>query len=81
MKKEYCTQNNGNCETCCLVNYGLDCNNKPCFYAAIPKGLPLNDPDNIHGVGLSAEEAIADAGKNIKYNIKTIDKRTYNLLK
>jgi len=25
----YCTQNNGNCQTCSLVNYGRDCQNKP----------------------------------------------------
>jgi hypothetical protein len=24
---EYCTQNNGDCQTCSLVNYGLDCRN------------------------------------------------------
>lgn len=29
MKKEYCTQNNGDCRTCSLVNYGLDCRNNP----------------------------------------------------
>lgn len=29
MKKEYCTQNNGNCQSCSLVNYGLDCRNNP----------------------------------------------------
>lgn len=23
----YCTQNNWDCETCALVNYGLDCHN------------------------------------------------------
>jgi len=25
--KSYCTQNNGECSTCGLVNYGLDCEN------------------------------------------------------
>ena len=25
--KEYCTQNDGDCSTCSLVNYGLDCAN------------------------------------------------------
>lgn len=25
----YCTQNNGNCSTCSLVNYGRDCKNNP----------------------------------------------------
>lgn len=28
-KKSYCTQNNGKCGTCSLVNYGLDCANNP----------------------------------------------------
>lgn len=27
MIKSYCTQNNGDCETCSLVNYGRDCHN------------------------------------------------------
>lgn len=27
--KSYCTQNNGNCKTCSLVNYGRDCHNNP----------------------------------------------------
>ena len=27
--KEYCTQNDGNCPNCSLVNYGLDCKNIP----------------------------------------------------
>ena len=29
MKKDYCTQNNGDCATCSLVNYGRDCRNNP----------------------------------------------------
>ncbi len=29
MKIRYCTQNGGNCDTCSLVNYGLDCHNNP----------------------------------------------------
>lgn len=28
-QKDYCTQNNGDCETCSLVNYGRDCRNNP----------------------------------------------------
>ena len=27
--KAYCTQNNGDCSTCSLVNYGQDCHNYP----------------------------------------------------
>jgi hypothetical protein len=28
-KKDYCTQNDGDCETCSLANYGKDCMNNP----------------------------------------------------
>jgi hypothetical protein len=27
--KPYCTQNNGDCSTCSLVNYNRDCQNNP----------------------------------------------------
>lgn len=27
--KPYCTQNQGDCESCSLVNYGRDCMNNP----------------------------------------------------
>jgi len=27
--KNYCTQNNGDCGTCSLVNYNRDCHNNP----------------------------------------------------
>lgn len=27
--KPYCTQNDGDCSTCSLVNYGRDCMNQP----------------------------------------------------
>jgi len=27
--KNYCTQNNGDCSTCSLVNYNRDCRNNP----------------------------------------------------
>ena len=38
MKKSYCTQNNGDCSTCNLVNYGLDCTNNPIEAKPIRKG-------------------------------------------
>ena len=28
-RKPYCTQNDGDCKTCSLVNYGRDCQNNP----------------------------------------------------
>lgn len=33
-KPDYCTQNNGDCPTCSLVNYGRDCQNNPVNYIA-----------------------------------------------
>ena len=29
MKKSYCAQNRGDCESCSLQNYGMDCQNNP----------------------------------------------------
>jgi hypothetical protein len=29
MTTNYCSQNNGDCKTCSLVNYGRDCHNNP----------------------------------------------------
>lgn len=49
-KKEYCTQNDGHCPTCSLVNYGRDCMNNPVDYAAFAasalgkKGRAVNSP-------------------------------------
>jgi hypothetical protein len=31
VRKSYCTQNNGDCSTCSLVNYGRDCMNNPLY--------------------------------------------------
>lgn len=33
--KDYCTQNDGDCLTCSLTNYGRDCQNNPINPAAI----------------------------------------------
>jgi len=27
--RSYCTQNDGDCQSCALVNYGRDCQNNP----------------------------------------------------
>ncbi len=35
MTKNYCTQNNGDCSTCGLVNYGRDCRNISLAAAAL----------------------------------------------
>jgi len=34
--KPYCTQNNGDCSTCSLVNYGRDCQNQPLWGGSRP---------------------------------------------
>lgn len=36
-KKDYCTQNDGDCETCSLVNYGRDCRNVSLAAATLGK--------------------------------------------
>ena len=44
MKKEYCTQNNGDCQTCSLTNYGRDCRNNPiCSTLGAPLAPPVCD--------------------------------------
>lgn len=35
MIKPYCTQNNGDCRTCSLVNYNRDCRNYPLTEAKV----------------------------------------------
>jgi hypothetical protein len=49
--KPYCTQNDGDCNTCSLVNYGRDCRNRPVkqhtvnftvnFSSRLPYGLAV----------------------------------------
>ena len=40
MKKDYCTQNKGDCDTCSLVNYGRDCQNNPTTGQMIIRQVP-----------------------------------------
>ena len=46
MKKDYCTQNNGDCQTCSLVNYGMDCRNQPVTKPTAHR-LPSFKPDKL----------------------------------
>ncbi len=39
--KHYCTQNEGDCDTCSLVNYGLDCHNQPVSLHGDCKGCQI----------------------------------------
>lgn len=56
----YCTQNNGNCATCSLVNYGRDCHNNPidCKRTSvrIPGGLHKEFAKKLIDDGLSTQE-------------------------
>jgi hypothetical protein len=40
--KKYCTQNNGECESCSLSNYGKDCRNNP-IQPKKPRTFRLSD--------------------------------------
>jgi len=40
IKKDYCTQNDGDCDTCSLVNYGRDCQNNPTTGQMIIRKIP-----------------------------------------
>ena len=43
--KPYCTQNDGDCKTCSLVNYGRDCRNNPLHGGPRPgAGAPKQAP-------------------------------------
>jgi len=45
MAKEYCTQNDGDCETCSLVNYGRDCANQVVGDTSVaPSGVGSRKP-------------------------------------
>lgn len=40
--KPWCTQNSGDCSTCSLVSYGLDCMNNPVDLPDDQQGQPIN---------------------------------------
>lgn len=46
--KDYCTQNNGDCSTCSLVNYNRDCQNNPLHGGSRPgSGRPAVEDKKI----------------------------------
>ena len=45
----YCTQNDGDCTTCSLVNYGRDCQNNPIHVIREKEEIDLEIGDN-HGL-------------------------------
>lgn len=57
--KSYCTQNNGDCFTCPLVNYGHDCENNLVDYSS-------KDWSDVFGYDVSAVEIVATAGNDPK---------------
>lgn len=57
MKPEYCTQNDGNCTSCSLSNYGRDCaNNRILTTGLIAKTLLCHER--------AARKLLNDAGAN-----------------
>lgn len=65
MKKGYCTQNNGKCNTCSLVNYGLDCRNNPISQPERPKGNKWSRAME-HYNGHKGQATIEHVERNIK---------------
>lgn len=56
--KSYCTQNNGDCSTCSLVNYNRDCYNSP-IHGGLREGAgrPLADePKRNHSIKFTDSE-------------------------
>ncbi len=57
MTKPYCTQNNGDCSTCSLVNYNRDCQNNPIHGGPRPgAGRPATGAKPNRTMRLSDEE-------------------------
>jgi len=56
-KKDYCTQNNGDCSTCSLVNYGMDCRNVP-LTTAPPKATTKLDRAMATYVGFKGDVTV-----------------------
>jgi hypothetical protein len=50
--KDYCVQNDGDCSTCSLVNYGKDCQNNP-----VTESLPELEPA-VNDVSREIAEAV-----------------------
>lgn len=70
--KPYCTQNQGDCETCALVNYGLDCRNNPVGKGGAGRGQgrkPSPDPRKIRSIAATDGE-----WKEIKIRAKAAKK-------
>jgi hypothetical protein len=61
MIKLYCTQNNGDCKTCSLSNYGLDCQNNPVGRggAGRGQGRKATGAMPIHALRCTSEEFTA----------------------
>ena len=63
--ENYCTQNNGHCETCSLVNYGMDCHNNPKYMLDLGTGEPM-DTEFLASIGMTHGEL-----KNVHHNAFT----------
>jgi len=60
MKKDYCTQNNGNCSTCSLSSYNRDCQNNP-IQGGKREGAgnkPIENPLPVQSIRCTKEEKV-----------------------
>lgn len=58
MKKDYCTQNDGDCLTCSLVNYGRDCFNFPIASGRVRGQAFSGEGVKVHDYILSPDGAV-----------------------
>jgi hypothetical protein len=67
--KPYCTQNNGDCLTCSLVNYNRDCQNNP-IHGGKREGAgnkPIDNPLPVKSIRCTSDEL-----KQLKLYLKQI---------
>ena len=73
-KKPYCTQNNGDCKTCSLVNYNYDCQNNPIRGGKRPgAGRPASNVNRqaiTRNVTQEEKQAVDELLKNLRSELK-----------
>ena len=63
--KSYCVQNNGDCGTCSLVNYGKDCMNEPVHQMTRQEARQRIE-DAAHDIGPGCHDAWAGSCRQDK---------------
>ena len=74
-KPSYCTQNEGACESCALVNYGRDCRNNPLKLTTKQAAVYLGVNDSrIRQMILSGELSAEKMGRDWIIDRQKLDK-------